>query len=99
MARVTLYDTWIIDASRLPSGVAEATERRLIDTIEFDADQMHFTEALLDAGWTAHATCSWHTGRTVDGRTEHTVMVDGWPMYLAVVVEERVLAVSLEVAA
>ncbi len=95
MTRVTVWDAWSVDVRSLPCGVTECTERRLIDTIEFDGDQMHFTEALEDAGCSLLASLRWVRGRTVSGRTEYTVTVDNWVTYLAEVVEDA-QAVSVE---
>jgi hypothetical protein len=98
MARVTIYDAWAVDVRSLPCGVTEATERRVIDSIDFDGDQCDFTEALADEGYTSLAALDWRAGRVGDGRAEYTVTVDGWVTYLAEVVDEAMVA-KVEVAA
>jgi len=98
MATVTIYEAWAVDVTRLPCGVTECVERTLIDVIEFDGDEMHFTEALEDEGYSHLASRQWVAGRKAGGRTEYSVTVDGWVTYLAEVVEQA-QAVGLEVAA
>lgn len=88
MAKVTVWEAWAVDVTRLPCGVTECTERKELDTIEFDGDQCHFTEALADAGLVRLASLDWQRGATRDGRTEYAVTVDRWVTYLAEVVEE-----------
>lgn len=98
MARVTIYEAWAVDVRKLPCGVVECTERKELDVIEFDGDEMHFTEALADEGCAFLAALDWRGGRVGDGRAEYTVTVDGWVTYLAEVVDEA-QAERVEVAA
>jgi hypothetical protein len=84
---VTVWEAWLIDDERLPSGVVSCTERKLIDVLHFDGDQVDFTEALADEGMTYLASRDWQRGRSAHGRTEYTAQRDSALSYVAEVVE------------
>jgi hypothetical protein len=97
MSRLTIYEAWSVDVTKLPCGVVECTERKELDVLEFDGDEMHFTEALSDAGCAFLAALDWRGGNVAPGRSEYTAGRD-WVTYVAVV-EETAQAVGMEVAA
>lgn len=96
MARVTIYEAWSVDVRKLPCGVVECTERKELDVLEFDGDEMHFTEALADEGCAFLAALDWRGGKVAPGRSEYTA---GYDVTYIAVVEETAQAVGMEVAA